>query len=103
MDKEEEKGGLILILSPCLPLCFKHYITRDIGRNEGCSEEWRDGKNREEMEKANSGEKEVSSFFNPSSSSALIMSSLINSTAKQNLSFHDVVKTSESFARAPVP
>lgn len=67
MDKEEEKGGLILILSPCLPLCFKHYITRDIGRNEGCSEEWRDGKNREEMEKANSGEKEVSSFFNPSS------------------------------------
>lgn len=55
------------------------------------------------MEKANSGEKEVSSFFNPSSSSALIMSSLINSTAKQNLSFHDVVKTSESFARAPVP
>lgn len=65
MDKEEEKGGLILILSPCLPLCFKHYITRDIGRNEGCSEEWRDGKNREEMEKANSGEKEVSSFLIP--------------------------------------
>lgn len=67
-EEEEEKwirrkrrGALIL--SPCLPLCFKHYITRDTGRNEGCSEGWGDGKNREEMEKANSGGKEVSSFF----------------------------------------
>lgn len=51
------------------------------------------GKSREEMERERSQQ-----FFNPGSSSALIMSSLINSTAAQSIHFcFTVVKTRESF------
>lgn len=49
-------------------------------------------------EGANSGGERSQQFFNPGSSSALIMSSLINSTAVQNIHFwFTVVKTSGSF------